>query len=58
MQYPSGNGGIWPEVAGSELTAEELRSISGGRDISLNIEIEKRSKADGDFHHRSSHGKR
>ena len=40
-----------------DLTADELRSIAGGRGVLLNIEIDKRSGNDRDPHHHRPHGK-
>ena len=39
------------------LTADELRSIAGGRGVLLNIEIDRRSGPDGNRHHHRPHDK-
>ena len=44
-----------PEHESVDLTADELRSISGG--VFLNIEINKRPNTDGRTHQRGPHGK-
>jgi hypothetical protein len=41
-----------------DLTTDELRSLSGGSGIHLNLEIEKRPKTHGHPHERTPHGKR
>jgi hypothetical protein len=47
-----------PEHESVDLTADELRSISGGSGVFLNLEVEKRSKTDGNPHSHGHHGKR
>jgi hypothetical protein len=44
-----------PEHDTANLTADELRAISGG--VFLNIEIDKRPNSDGRTHERGHHGK-
>lgn len=41
-----------------DLTADELRSISGGSGVFLNIEVKKGSKTGGTPHSHGHHGKR
>jgi hypothetical protein len=41
-----------------DLTADQLRSISGGSGVFLNLEIEKRPKTDGNPHSHRHHGER
>ena len=40
-----------------DLTADELRSLAGGRGVLLNIEIDKRSGDARDPHHHRPHDK-
>jgi hypothetical protein len=47
-----------PEHDTVDLTTDELRSLSGGSSIHLNLEIEKRPKTHGHSHERTPHGKR
>jgi hypothetical protein len=46
-----------PEHDTVDVSAEELRSIAGGRGALLNIEIDKRSGPDGNPHHHHPHDK-
>lgn len=52
------DGELEPEPATVNLTADELRSLSGGSGVMLNIEIDKRPKSHGHPHERGHHGKR